>query len=175
MAVNSKQKGRMFVCEHCGNEFFVPQYNINSRPTIKYCSSGCYHLASRKPPRIRKCLQCGSEFVVNPKHKDRKFCHVQCAYAHKREQKRMATLGADGYKHVWFADGSGEKEHRFLMEQRIGRKLNRDEVVHHIDGNRTNNDLSNLVVMSRGEHSALHRKQELEAGKRLFGGEKYAD
>lgn len=175
MAVNSKQKGRMFVCEQCGNDFFVPQYDINSRPTIKYCSAECYHLASRKPQQIRKCLQCGNAFVVNPKHKDKKFCHVQCACTHKRERERIATLGADGYKRVWFSDGSGETEHRFLMEQHLGRKLKRNEVVHHIDGDRTNNALSNLVVMSRAEHSALHRKLELEAGKQLFGGENRAD
>lgn len=175
MAVNSKQKGEVFVCEQCGKQFFVPKYKINSRPTIKYCSTDCYHDASRKPTMLRECLQCGNEFVISPKHKDKKFCNVECACAYRREQKRVATIGTNGYKYVWFADGSGEKEHRYLMEQHLGRKLKKDEVVHHIDGNRTNNDLGNLVVMSRGEHSALHRKMELSAGKKLFGGESYAD
>lgn len=48
--------------------------------------------------------------------------------------------------------------HRHIMEEHLGRGLTRDEVVHHIDGNPMNNDLSNLVVMSRSEHTKLHMK-----------------
>jgi hypothetical protein len=33
-------------------------------------------------------------------------------------------------------------------------------VVHHKDGNRKNNDISNLVLMTRGEHSKLHNKDK---------------
>lgn len=168
-------KGKMYVCQRCGKEFFVPQYDINSRPTIKYCSSGCYHLASRKPHELRNCMRCGKEFTCGTKQKNKKFCDVNCAYAYKRERKRIATLDAKGYKNVWFADGSGEKEHRYIIEQLLGRKLGCDEVVHHIDGNRANNDISNLAVMTRGEHSALHRRMELEAGKRLFGGDEHGN
>ena len=50
--------------------------------------------------------------------------------------------------------------HRFIMEQHLGRKLMRDEVVHHIDGNPDNNDLSNLTIMSMSEHSKQHVTQE---------------
>lgn len=167
MAPNSK-KGAWFVCQHCGTEFFVPQYEINYRPTIKYCSSECYHLSTRVPKQTRKCLYCRKEFIVASKHKDKKYCGVKCAGAYKSEAKRTPTLGADGYKYVWFRDGSGEPEHRYIMEQHLGRKLGRDEVVHHIDGNRGNNSIANLVVMSRGEHSALHRKKEIESGKAPF-------
>ena len=60
------------------------------------------------------------------------------------------------------------KLHRLIMEEHLGRKLTSDEIVHHIDGNKLNNDISNLQVMTRGEHSRLHRKQELENGKELF-------
>ena len=168
-------KGKMFVCQHCEKEFFVPQYDINSRPTIKYCSRDCYHLASRKPPRLQTCLHCGKEFAFSSKHKGKMFCNVNCACAYKRGRERVATLDAKGYKNVWFADGSGEKEHRYIIEQMIGRKLGRDEVVHHIDGNRANNEISNLAVMTRGEHSSLHRRMELETGKRLFGGDEHSN
>lgn len=46
--------------------------------------------------------------------------------------------------------------HRWVMERHIGRLLNDDEVVHHIDENRFNNDLSNLQLMTRREHTKLH-------------------
>jgi hypothetical protein len=43
------------------------------------------------------------------------------------------------------------------MEQYLGRKLKSNEVVHHIDGDKFNNDLSNLQLMTREEHSRLHQ------------------
>ena len=46
--------------------------------------------------------------------------------------------------------------HRLIAEQTIGRPLTSNEVVHHIDGNKQNNDPANLVVLTRAEHSKLH-------------------
>lgn len=48
---------------------------------------------------------------------------------------------------------------RYVMEQILGRKLTKDEIVHHIDGNKLNNDPSNLQIMSRAEHARLHMKE----------------
>ena len=44
-------------------------------------------------------------------------------------------------------------EHRLVMEAKLGRYLERHEVVHHIDGDPLNNDLSNLVLFqNNGKH-----------------------
>ena len=45
-------------------------------------------------------------------------------------------------------------EQRIIMEKYIGRFLSMDEVVHHIDGNKLNNDLSNLKLMKDSEHKS---------------------
>ena len=45
---------------------------------------------------------------------------------------------------------------RRKMERFLGRKLDRREHVHHIDGDYTNNDLSNLEVLSASVHAKLH-------------------
>lgn len=45
---------------------------------------------------------------------------------------------------------------RYLMEEHIGRKLDSDEHVHHIDGDRENNDISNLEVISKEDHIKYH-------------------
>ena len=53
----------------------------------------------------------------------------------------------------------GEPEHRRIMKFKLGRDLDKDEVVHHIDGNPLNNKPSNLKVMSRSEHTRLHLRE----------------
>lgn len=42
------------------------------------------------------------------------------------------------------------------MERHLGRLLNSYEIVHHIDENPFNNDLSNLQLVNRSEHKKLH-------------------
>lgn len=55
-----------------------------------------------------------------------------------------------------YKDGKSERKHRIVAEKMLGRKLKKDEVVHHIDGNKRNNDESNLMIVTRSEHAKLH-------------------
>ncbi len=57
-------------------------------------------------------------------------------------------------------------QHILVMEKHIGRYLEKDEVVHHIDGNKSNNDISNLRLMTNREHVMMHGN----IGKRKKGG-----
>ncbi|MEG4500626.1 HNH endonuclease signature motif containing protein [Microcoleus sp. F10-C6] len=58
--------------------------------------------------------------------------------------------------------------HRVIAEQTIGRKLRPGEVVHHLDGDKTNNSPENLVVCSsasvHGQYHiwSLHQKMEAD-------------
>lgn len=47
-------------------------------------------------------------------------------------------------------------EHIYVVEQSLGRLLAPNEDVHHLDGIRSNNRISNLLVLSHGMHSRLH-------------------
>ncbi len=47
-------------------------------------------------------------------------------------------------------------EHRVIIENYIGRMLEYNEFVHHIDNNGHNNSIDNLQVMNQSEHNKLH-------------------
>lgn len=47
--------------------------------------------------------------------------------------------------------------HRHLASIKLGRWLTHEEHVHHIDGNKLNNSLENLEVLSNKEHAHKHR------------------
>jgi hypothetical protein len=46
------------------------------------------------------------------------------------------------------------------MEAKLGRYLTPEEVVHHIDGDKENNDPDNLMLFANnGEHTRFHAEQ----------------
>ena len=61
----------------------------------------------------------------------------------------------DGYWIVWTTDGE-RLEHRVIMEKHLCRPLSVDEIIHHIDGDKSNNTVGNLMLMSQSEHVRLH-------------------
>ena len=75
-----------------------------------------------------------------------------------RLKKREQVLERTGKGEKAYNKFLGRHEHRVVAERMLGRKLKKNEVVHHIDLNKQNNDEKNLVVLpSNSEHSHLHR------------------
>lgn len=70
---------------------------------------------------------------------------------------------SNGYIQLWFLNWNNSgtdriiPEHRYVMMVYLGRELDIDEVVHHIDENPMNNELDNLQLMSREAHTILHQ------------------
>lgn len=60
-------------------------------------------------------------------------------------------------------------EHRIVMENHLHRYLLPNEIVHHIDGNNKNNDISNLeLMMNQSEHAKSHYKSRYKNSKGQF-------
>ena len=53
-----------------------------------------------------------------------------------------------------------EFEHRIVMEEWLCRKLNRNEDIHHINLNKSDNKIKNLFLCSRKDHLILHRDRK---------------
>ena len=53
-------------------------------------------------------------------------------------------------------NGKRKDVHRYIMETILGRELESNEVVHHKDGNKLNNNPDNLMLMTKSEHARLH-------------------
>jgi hypothetical protein len=72
---------------------------------------------------------------------------------------RVETMG---YILIWNPDHpyAGRRgyimEHRLVVEEKIGRYLNQDEVVHHLNGNKKDNWYENLMLTTKGEHTRHH-------------------
>jgi hypothetical protein len=84
------------------------------------------------------------------------------------EQRRRARMNdgsalRDTGSADWYRKVRGRHEHRAVMEQHLGRKLTRSEIVHHKDGDKKNNAITNLEVMTQSEHAKLHAAEKRNA------------
>lgn len=90
--------------------------------------------------------------------------------AQRRQNNRAAQLErcieikSETYRKI-----HGRHIHRVIAEQMIGRPLLKGEIVHHIDGNKHNNDPANLQVMTQSEHMRLHFAEMMVARKKAHG------
>lgn len=67
-----------------------------------------------------------------------------------------------GYSRVGDKDGLRTLTHTLILEHELGRKLAADELAHHKDHVKTNNDPSNLELMTFAEHKSHHANEAWE-------------
>ena len=169
----------MKTCPKCNKEF-----DSKNKNKI-YCSSRCYSNAKgvRHYSRVghswlneesrnkeHKCEKCKRIYL--PTRNNQKYCSSKCSsesrkiYLNIPECLEQASRKLDkniGYVRVYcpmhpMANTWGYVyEHRLIMESLVGRFLNKDEHVHHINGKRWDNSPENLQLLLSSEHSKIKK------------------
>lgn len=157
----SEKKKKYAICPICGKSF------MKKRSTMTYCSRECAN-KSRENKKIVKCENCGIDVQRQPCHvKKHVFCSKKCYNEWKSKNMvgkksfhwRGGEYEGNGYLFTRQKDGTYKQNHRIIIESFIGRPLSEDEIIHHIDGDKKNNDISNLAIVSRSEHAKIHSRK----------------
>lgn len=128
---------------------------------------------SKRTKKEKTELEKAAEFLRRSlAHKGKKLSEAQINAISERNSCNYN--GMNGYGHTKYHTGyikcyvpkhpNASKDgyvmlHRVLMERQIGRYLNDDEVVHHINHKRDDNRLENLRLMNKRDHMSMHMKE----------------
>lgn len=136
-------------CQHCGAEMTrAPRLPRSLWEKRRWCNKTCMDAA--RAPKDRACQRC--ETMFRPKANRKRgtpYCSRKCANV-GRPIKGPYRKVRDGEK-VRLA-------HRVTKERELGRPLTSDEIVHHVDHDKSNNDPGNLKITTMPEHSRHHMR-----------------
>ena len=88
------------------------------------------------------------------------------AEANRARPARGFTIKPSGYAEYTRGQNAGRRINRVVLETRLGSKLNMNEIAHHDDENKLNNDDDNIVYMTASEHARHHALKNLPNRKR---------
>lgn len=134
---------------------------------------GCRMIGSDNPSwkggQIDKiCEKCKKEYKVYPYRKNSRFCSRKCSnqVTLNNKGRRGITRINSGYLMKYIPEHPNNSNgyvllHRLVMEEYLDRYLTKEEVVHHINKDITDNRIENLELMS---NQSVHLKREWEIG-----------
>lgn len=103
------------------------------------------------------CKNCKKEFKARPSD-NRVYCSHKCRILPKGENAYRWNGGKtkDMAGYIVLSNlGNRITEHRYIMEQHLGRKLRKEEEVHHINGIKDDNRIENLEILDKSTHATI--------------------
>jgi len=159
----ASEKRIKYRCDDCGNE--SDRSWANHQKAIKKWGKKtyCRKCASRRTGKERRGREAWNKGLSGPRG------------AASPSWRGGSYIDAHGYRMVYRREGakpaigweSYAKEHVLVMEESIGRSLEKGEAVHHLDGERLNNILRNLFLTDHQGHRVAHQSLQ-EIGYALF-------
>jgi len=146
-----KEKGRFTIwiwqaCIKCGKERWVLEYKWKQGKS-KYCHHCYVTTFSHFAPWVNKSGKENPNWKGGRKKVIGGYWTVKLLPDDEDYQLLKSMIKSDGYV----------LEHRLIMAKAIGRALGSKEIVHHVDGNRENNVLSNLELTSLSNHDLSYK------------------
>lgn len=160
MAVNKVILNRLYIEEQKSLIQIAKQLNMPYSAVRKLMIN--YGIPMRT--RVEGIRLAGDRLGSGMRGKKRVFSNKHIRNIKISAEKRWKTeakgisLKPNGYYEITRGSDKGKHLHVVIMELLIGRKLNKDEVVHHKNGCKTDNSISNLELMTRSKHSSIHAK-----------------
>jgi len=145
---------RVLKCKHCKEEFIRDLTDKELKQGKgKYCSRECHH--KHVAWEQLYCEQCGKPLK---RGYGERFCSKKCWGLSIRSEN--GHINPQGYILMTVEDGRRVLQHRYVMEQMLGRELFDFEKVHHKNGKRADNEPENLELWLAG-HPAGQRLQDI--------------
>lgn len=102
----------------------------------------------------KKCLICSRTFETWRPERSQ-YCSKPCFY---KRHPHLPIKDLRGYISIW-KNGKYRKQHRLVMEEKLGRPLKKEEVVHHINKIKYDNRPENLEIFSnQSAHMTHHHR-----------------
>jgi len=151
-----KENNKNMICVVCGKKYHAALSHIKNYNS-KYCSRECHYIAKKEYCSGEKNHQYGLKGDKNSSWKsDRRISFYGYILIRKLNHP-FANCDDFVFEHRLVAE-------KFLLNETNSIEINNkrylrpDYVVHHIDFDRQNNNINNLIVMGKGEHGKLHKK-----------------
>ena len=137
--------------------------NFSLTYIVAKCILECMPTTNPKKSIHLVCKHCDKTFKVFNCYKNSyTYCSKKCRYdATIGNITICRRKGKSPYQYIHLGIGIRKLDHRHIMEQHLGRTLNKKELIHHVDGNSLNNVIENLEIIDRAKHTAIHRAIQL--------------